>query len=200
MDCLNFLRVCPDISLIFAIPYNSSRQQTDHCQLNERDFGAGQVLEVFGQPSAASEPAESPLDDPAFRQNLEALCHVAAPDDLKRSPGGPVNGGGLDALIAAIGYDSFQKRELSPHLFQHRDASVAILNIGRRDIETDHQTKRIDRRMTLDAFDLFACIVTGRINFRPPLWMARPLIVLPRYSKGGSHQKEGSHADCGSRY
>jgi hypothetical protein len=65
---------------------------------------------------------------------------------LKRSPGGPVNGGGgLDALIAAIGYDSFQKRELSSHLFQHRNAAVAILNIGRRNVETDHQAKRIDQ-------------------------------------------------------
>jgi hypothetical protein len=27
------------------------------------------------------------------------------------------------------------------------------LNIGRRNVEADHQAKRIDRRMTLDSFD-----------------------------------------------
>jgi hypothetical protein len=42
------------------------------------------------------------------------------------------------------------------------------LNIGRRNIETDEQTKRFDRRMSVDAFDLFACILADRINFRPP--------------------------------
>jgi hypothetical protein len=163
------VRVCPNNSFDFSWACDSTYQQADHCELDEGDFGAGQVLKVFAQPSAASEPAESPLNDPAFRQNLEALCRVAALDDLKRRPGGPVDGGGgPGALIAAVGYDGIQKRELSLHLFQHRDAAIPVLNIGRRDIETDHQTKRIDRRMTLDAFDFFACIIANGINFRPP--------------------------------
>ena len=43
----------------------------------------------------------------------------------------------LEAVIADGGYQGVR-------------TAVAILNIGRRNVETDHQAKRINRRVTLD--------------------------------------------------
>ena len=46
--------------------------------------GSDGALEVLGQPSAASEPCEGPLDHPSARQNLEAFGLVGSFDDLQR--------------------------------------------------------------------------------------------------------------------
>jgi hypothetical protein len=46
------LRVSLDISFDFLESHDSTDQQTDYCQLDERNFVADQVLEIFDQRSA----------------------------------------------------------------------------------------------------------------------------------------------------
>ena len=41
------------------------------------------ALEISGEASASSKPGEGALDDPATRENFEALCSVGPLDDLQ---------------------------------------------------------------------------------------------------------------------
>ena len=86
---------------------------------NEGGQGFGKVFEVLGETPVASESGESALDNPAARQDDEAL-HVVAPlDDLRaqrrhlchRS----VN---LPGVVAAIGPDQFEPREAPAYLVE----------------------------------------------------------------------------------
>ena len=45
-----------------------------------------EVLEVLGEPSAAPEPGERPLDDPALRQGHEALGMATATISSRQRP------------------------------------------------------------------------------------------------------------------
>ena len=68
-----------------------------HGDLNHRDAALDLALVVFAQPAVPAQPAEGPLDDPAFGQNRKALGIVVALDDLDLPAQTP---GGLRELLA----------------------------------------------------------------------------------------------------
>jgi len=84
----------------------------------------------------------------------------------------------LRPLIAAIGEEFSQKRELACQRFKHQNATVAILNIRRMHHRMQQKAYRIDENVPLLAFDLFARIITVRVNAGPPfstlftLWLS----------------------------
>ena len=94
-------------------------------------FGCGRSFEVLGEAAASTEPGEGTFDDPAPRQELEALGALRSLDDFD----GPRSAMGQcgDELIAAVnpvGKDMAKLGELEPQMFQQRYGSVDILDIG----------------------------------------------------------------------
>jgi len=64
------LRVCPRSLCIFTKP---PQHKADGSELDEGERDPGQVLKVFCEPSAATEPGEGSLNHPSLRQNLKSL-------------------------------------------------------------------------------------------------------------------------------
>lgn len=118
-----------------------------------------EVFVVFRQAAATAEPAECPLDNPAFGQHDKPRL-VAAFDDFEWQSGGVTDCiGGRLSLIPAVGKNG-QQFGMAPFGDRHhRRDGVAILDVGRRDHEVDDETLRVDRDMTLLALDFLAPVV-----------------------------------------
>jgi hypothetical protein len=58
----------------------SVQHEPDHRENDKTDVVAGEVLVVFSEASAMTEPAVGPLNDPALGQELKALGRVRALD------------------------------------------------------------------------------------------------------------------------
>jgi hypothetical protein len=139
-----------------------------------------QAFEVFGEPSAAAEPSEGALDNPAFGQNLEAFCGVRPPDDLDLELGDrfaqlrpePRTG------IAAIGEQPFKERPAPEQRGEQQNAAVAVLNIGGMHDGMQDQAERVDQDMALLAVDLLARVIARWVDAGPPfsapftLWLS----------------------------
>ena len=98
------LRVRPDILRGARESYNSAQHEPDHRENDETDVVAAEVLVVFSEASATTEPAVGPLNDPALGQKLQALGRVRTLDDLERDAGLILHViGRRFALIAAVG-------------------------------------------------------------------------------------------------
>ena len=87
------------------------QHETDHAEAEEGKRVHGQVLEVFGEPSAAPKPRERPLDDPALRQGHEAHAMAAANDLQSPAAGAGYRGRGGHTLVGAIGEDHLDERK-----------------------------------------------------------------------------------------
>lgn len=92
-------------------PFETTCDGSDVCDEDPRDGALDGHLEVLGQPAAATQPGKGALDHPAARQNLEAFCGVATPDDLD----GPATQFGervfeFSSSVTAIGEDMAQPR------------------------------------------------------------------------------------------
>ncbi len=61
----------------------SADEHVDACEVKACECRAGQTLAVFVEPSVASEPCESSLDNPSSRQQDEALSVARAFDDFE---------------------------------------------------------------------------------------------------------------------
>src|SRR5512134_463923 len=167
---LPILRVCPEICSLNRVLCNSAHHDADHGDLDEGEVGSDAVFDVFGEASAAVEPTEGAFDDPALRQDDEALGSVRSFDDLQRCAGGLADGAcRVGALIGAVGDDALQEREQPADLLQYGQAAVPVLDVGRKDGHPQHQAERIHDRMALAPLDLLAGIVTDRIRGFAPL-------------------------------
>src|SRR5665213_2992391 len=126
--------------------------------------GAGKGgLEVFGEPSAPTEPGKGALDHPAARQHFEPPDGVGALDDLDR----PAAGSGqfqpqLVAGIAAIGEDMAQPGIEISNRGEDADGAIAILNVGGMDLQPDQVAERVDDDVALAALDLLTGIIPSR--------------------------------------
>src|SRR5215475_12286655 len=81
------LRVRPNILRCARVPYNSAQHEPDHCENDETNVAAGEVLIVLGESAATPHPTVAALNDPSLGQHVEALGGVRALDDLERDAG-----------------------------------------------------------------------------------------------------------------
>jgi hypothetical protein len=147
---------------------NSPEHDSDHGEAYEGDGFAGMTFEVLGETAAVADPGKGPFDDPAFGQDDEAM-EIGALDDFQLPRTGPGDRlGHFQPLVAAIGVDALDEGEGTAGLAQHGGGAVAILNIGGMDDDAQEEAKGIDEDVALASFDFLACVVTRRIERRPP--------------------------------
>ena len=135
-------------------------------------FGCGRSFEVLGEAAASTEPGEGTFDDPAPRQELEALGALRSLDDFD----GPRSAMGQcgDELIAAVnpvGKDMAKLGELEPQMFQQRYGSVDILDIGLVYAHGEQETIGVGDDVALAPMDAFASVESARTNAS----LSRPL-------------------------
>ena len=141
------------------------------------------ALVVSGEPAAAADPSEGALDDPALREDDEAVP-VAAADDLKL-PEASAGDGGFHRLplVAGVADDALDKGKAPPRLPEQRLRPVPVLHAGRVDVDGEPQAERVGQDVALAADPLLAGIVAGRIKRSPPLrapfavWLSRIAVV-----------------------
>ena len=127
------------------------------------------ALVVSGEPAAAADPGEGALDDPALREDDEAVP-VAAADDLKLPEASAGDGGfHLLPLVAGVADDALDEREAPSRLPEQRLCAVTILYAGRVNVDGEQQAERVGQDVALAANHLLAGIVAGRIKRSPPL-------------------------------
>src|SRR5260370_42610340 len=76
--------------------------------------------------------------------------------------------GELRSLIAGIGEQLRQERIHPEQGGQQQDTPIAILDVRGMHHGVQQQTYRVDQDMPLDALDLLARIIAGRIDAGPP--------------------------------
>lgn len=132
--------------------------QIDHSNDYHGFTAMGQCFVVLRQSAVLTQPSESPLDDPSFRQH-DKLVQCGTLDDFDETSGPaacPVN---KPASIATVGEDQLQASKARPQLAEQQLAAVSILNVGRMDDQRHDQADGIDDQMTLAAKDFLARIV-----------------------------------------
>src|SRR5208282_4655393 len=102
--------------------------------VEEGACGVDGGLEVFCQPSIASDPREEPFDDPAARVYGEADLVGIFAHDLDGDQHGR---GDLLTGISAVGEDPLDEREDAARSPQEWSAAVAILDAGRMGFEQE---------------------------------------------------------------
>ena len=107
------------------------------------------ALVIPGEPAAAADPSEGALDDPALREDDETVA-VAAADDPKLPEAGAGHGGfHLLPLVAGVADDALDEGEASARLAQERLRAVAILHVGRMDVDGEQQAERVGQDVAL---------------------------------------------------
>jgi hypothetical protein len=165
-------------------PGQSSQHDADHREANEGGNGSSVALEISHEAAKAAEPCDRALDNPSFRQNLEAWVIGAIDDfDLPRAR----SSGGLRRLwaaIATISEDAFDERKQTTSArIKNKCCTVPILDMGGMDCNTQQQAERVDENVSLAARDLLACIEALRIERGPPfcaalaLWLSMIAVV-----------------------
>src|SRR5665213_43926 len=147
------------ISMSFEAPCEGS----DVCDEDPCDSALDGCFEVLGQPSAAIEPSKGTLDHPAARQNLEAFGGIATSDDLD----GPAAELGERVLeffsgVTAIGEDMAQPRIELADRRQNSHGTIAVLNVGGMNQQSDKIALRVGDDMALAPLDLLARIEAAR--------------------------------------
>jgi hypothetical protein len=140
---------------------------------------AVEILPILGQPSTSVEPRNGALDNPSLRQDDKGVQFVALDDFDNPIAASGGDQCGVRPAIACIGENAHDEREQSPRAFiENERCAVAILDIGGMNGGAQQQTKRVYENVALLALDLLSCIVTMRINARPPfsalftLWLS----------------------------
>jgi len=171
------LRVCPGTLSGIA---EFSEHEADGCEAQERERFSIEVLPIFGEPSAAVEPRNGALDDPAPGQHHKSLGLIGALDDFSFEMGQGSRQGILEfrPLIGAIGKQLLQARMHPGQGCKKEDAAVAILDIGAMNDRVEQQARRVYENMALLALDLLPRVVAMPIDAGPPfsalftLWLS----------------------------
>lgn len=115
-----------------------------------------------------ADPTDGALDDPALRQDNEAVLIAAAYDLYLPRPGALDRRGHLRPLIAGVADDPLDERELAAHLAQQGFGAVAVLYVSRVDQHAQQQAKRIGQDVALATKGLLARVIAGRVERRSP--------------------------------
>jgi hypothetical protein len=86
---------------------------------------------------------------------------------------------GAFSAIACVSEDAHDEREQSSCAFvENEHCAIAILDVGGVNGSAQQKTKRVYKNVALLTLDLLSCIVTMRIDLRPPfsalftLWLS----------------------------
>lgn len=141
--------------------------------MEEEERSSVEAFPVLGKTTAAVEPGNRSLDDPAFRQNREALGLIGALDDLDpETSADPAHAGLKDRpLITAVGVEFEQKGMQAEQGRHDPDAAVAILDVAGVNEGVQQQALSVYKDMALLALDLLAGIVARWVDRRPPFSM-----------------------------
>lgn len=124
---------------------------------------------ISGEASAAADPGEGALHDPALWEHHEAML-VATADNLElpaaRAGDGRLH---LSSLVACIADDAFDEGEAPSSLPEQRLRAVTVLDARWVDVDGEQQAERVGQNMALAADHLFAGVVTRRVERSPPL-------------------------------
>jgi len=117
-----------------------------------------------------TDPGNCSLNDPSLRYDLESACVIRPFDDLDRpAAGSSCRCRRFRTLVAAISKDAFDEREQTAGaLVEHQCDAVAILDVGRMNSDAQQEAERVNQDVALAPRDLLACIVTLRVERRPP--------------------------------
>ena len=131
--------------------------------------------QILGEPSAAIEPSDGALDDPAFGQDLKSADSIGAFDyfDVEMRQNFCKRFRKLRSLISAVGRASSKGKH--PEQGRHdENASIAILNVSRIERLRGAAEKLMCRQKCAASCPLIslARIVPVRINARPPFFRA----------------------------
>src|SRR2546428_3964498 len=142
----------------------SLKHKTDHADPDHRLTVIQSHFIISAKPSRLVKPSEGALDDPSFRQNLEAFGSAVSTHDLQPqlTEGAQL----LDPLhqssqVAAVGPDDLQ----SPiHGYQEVDEAlggVAVLHGGGSDHNPQNQSQAVDGHVALAPRHLLARVVAA---------------------------------------
>src|SRR3954468_21781275 len=171
------LRVCPGS---FCCVRELSEHQANGSQVQEGESLAAAALPVLGQPTAAVQPSYGAFDDPALRQDREALGLIGPLDDLHPDAAADASQTLLELrpLIAAVGVKLEQKRVQPEEGGHDHHATVTVLHIGCLHEGVHQQALCVDQDMALLPPDLLARVVARRVDGGPPfsapltLWLS----------------------------
>jgi hypothetical protein len=139
-----------------------------------------EVFPILGQPTAAVQPADGALHDPALRQDDESLGLVAAAYDfgLKAGQRGFLAITEYRAGVTTVGKELLEEGELSEQGGQHKHSAIAVLHVGGGDERVQQQAQRVYKDVALLATDKLAAVKPGWIDMGPPfsalftLWLS----------------------------
>ena len=96
---------------------------------------------IVGEPSAAIEPSDGPLHDPAFGQDHKSADPIGTFDDFNVEMRENFCQGllKLRSLISAVGEELFQKGKHPEQGRHDENAAIAILNVGRMNDGVEHE-------------------------------------------------------------
>jgi hypothetical protein len=122
---------------MFSGPGKAACQEPEMGDEKPSRFGCRGSLKVSCEAATPTEPGESPFDDPAPRQELEAFDPRRTLDDLDVPR--PAMGECIDELFAAI--HSISNHILEPgktlsQALQQWDGTMNILDVGRMNMES----------------------------------------------------------------
>ena len=158
-----------------------------------------EVFPILGKPSAAVEPRNGALDDPALGQHRKSFDVIGALHDVSFEAGQDSRKCILEfrPLIASVREELRQEGMHSEQGCKQQDATVAILDVGGMNDRVEQQSQRVYENMALLAFDLLARIIAMRIDAGPPfsalftLWLsmmaAAGLASLPPCSRHSTY-------------
>lgn len=122
------------------------------------------MLVIFAESARAAEPGKGAFDDPASREDLEAMECLGMLDDFQPGAAAETEGSHpLDqrARVAAVGPDATQPPEALPQGCEQQAGAIAILHVGRMHADQEDQAQGVDQKMSLSSRHLLASIVSA---------------------------------------
>jgi hypothetical protein len=100
-----------------------------------------EALPIFGQATAAVEPGDGALDDPAFGQDHKSADPTGAFDDfnVEMRQNFCKRFRKFRPLISAVGEERLQKGKHPEQCRHNEDATIAILNVGRMNDDVEQR-------------------------------------------------------------
>ena len=107
-----------------------------------------EALPIFGQATAAVEPGDGALDDPAFGQDHKSADPTGAFDDfnVEMRQNFCKRFRKFRPLISAVGEERLQKGKHPEQCRHNEDATIAILNVGRMNDGVEQEAYCVDLR------------------------------------------------------